>query len=298
MPAETGRRPGPGRRRRQRSGEVAGTDAQHALRDHVLPGCLEAGAAEVDAAARVLDDRRLEARGARVHGAPAHAEVRGETAEEAANDAAFLQVAGEAGAGLLVGLEEGGVAVHVPVVALAHDQRGVGNRQPGGEVGAFGALHAVVRPQHLGAVAHLDGLEGLLALVLGRERHVIGRVPVLREHHVLELAGQVVDEGDDLVALVHGQGAAGDEALLDVHDDQHVPCGGRDLLVGGGTADPAGGAETHRGTRGVFQETAAIQVTHVLSPLADDAGAATGRGRTIGLYAFRPECHPLTGRGV
>src|SRR5438132_1133891 len=116
----------------------------------------------------------------------------------------------------------------------------------GREGGALGALDAVVRPEDLRAVRELDRLERLLAGMGGGKRHVSRRVPVLGEDDVPEGRRDAVDDRDDLVAAVHRQRAPGDEAVLDVDDQEHVVPARPDRGLGaggGGAPDEAGKGE-------------------------------------------------------
>src|SRR6266536_1132022 len=107
-------------------GAVRRGDALHASLHHVRPGLVERTLG-VDAAAGVLDHIGLEAAVARVDRRPGDAEVGGETGDEYLFDAALGEVAAEPGWGLVVGVEEPRIAVHVLVIALADDELGVGN---------------------------------------------------------------------------------------------------------------------------------------------------------------------------
>jgi hypothetical protein len=61
------------------------------------------------------------------------------------------------------------------------------------------------------------------------------RVPVLRQHHMVMTGDQMVDQRHDLVAVFHGERAAGAEIVLDVDDEQRLRDGkGRTLLPSGG----------------------------------------------------------------
>ena len=84
------------------------------------------------------------------------------------------------------------------------------------QLGAAAALHAVRRP----------------GPALGGERGVVGRVPVARGHHQVEVAGadQLVHAPGDVLAARHGEGAAGGEVVLEVDDEEgagDVPIIGR-----------------------------------------------------------------------
>jgi hypothetical protein len=60
--------------------------------------------------------------------------------------------AGASGRRLVVGLEEGRIAVHILMISFAHDERGVGNGNIFGNVSRACPLHTMVRPQDLIAV--------------------------------------------------------------------------------------------------------------------------------------------------
>src|SRR5439155_17059210 len=135
---------------------------------------------------------------------------------------ALLEVAGQARHGLAVRLEERGVRVDVRAIALPDDELGVWDLQILVHVGVRRALDAVIRPEHLGAVRELDRLERFLAGMTRGEGDVTLRVPVLRDHHVAERRCELVDQRNDLVAVGHGQRAAGEETILHVDDGEHV----------------------------------------------------------------------------
>ena len=123
-------------------------------------------------------------------------------------EVAFAEIAGEAGGGGAVVFGEGGVAVDVLAEAFAENELGVGDGEAGVEVGAGGALDAVVGPEVLRAVGGFDGgldtvWEWLLAVGAG-EGDVVARVPVLGEDDVVEAGGEGVDAGDEGVAAGDG----------------------------------------------------------------------------------------------
>ena len=47
-----------------------------------------------------------------------------------------------------------------------------------------------------------------------------GGVPVLRHHHIGKALGDAVDDGNDLLAVFHGEAAAGQETILHVDHQQ------------------------------------------------------------------------------
>ena len=56
--------------------------------------------------------------------------------------------------------------------------------------------------------------------MIGGKAAVLGRVPVLRGHHQVELGLDAVDDLDDPIALRHRQRTAGAEVVLHVNDNQ------------------------------------------------------------------------------
>ena len=174
----------------------------------------------------------------RIDRRPGDAEVSGEPGDKDRVNPALLQIARETGMGFLVGFHEGRVAVDVVVEAFADDQFGLRNIDVLGDLRAFGALHAMVRPQNLIAVGKLDHLERFLAFMAGRKRNVMRRVPVLRHHHVFEALGDTVDHRNHLLTILDRQTAAGQEAILHVDHDQSARRAGLDLIGGERSAHP------------------------------------------------------------
>jgi hypothetical protein len=148
------------------------------------------------------------------------AEIGGETGHRQARDRPLIEIAAEAGRRDAVVLEEGRIAVDRGAESLADDQLRLGPDQLAVELGAGRALHAMVGPQRLLAIGHRDVGEGGTPLVAGGEAGMTPRVPILRQHHMIESLDQPVDRPDDLVPLRHRQRTAGAEIVLDVDDDQ------------------------------------------------------------------------------
>src|SRR5262245_25914025 len=146
------------------SGNVRRGNALDASREHVFPGARQRPVS-VDAAASVLDDERPEPSLARVDRRPRDAEVGGEPDEEYLREPTVAQIARQPRRRLAVGLVERRVRVYVLAIALANDQLGVRDAEILVQVGTRGALHAVLRPEHLGSVGQLGRLEGFLAAV-------------------------------------------------------------------------------------------------------------------------------------
>src|SRR5215468_10957405 len=97
--------------------DISGLDTLDTGLGHVGPGLGERPL-RVDAAAGVLHHIGLEAGLARVERAPGDAEIRRQAYYKHALDVARLQIGGEPGRGLAVGLGEGRIAVDVLVESL------------------------------------------------------------------------------------------------------------------------------------------------------------------------------------
>ena len=80
----------------------------------------------------------------------------------------------------------------------------------------------MVRPQDLGAVGQLDRFVRLSAWVRGGKRQMAGRVPILRQDHVLEPRRKPIDQRHHLMAVRHREAAVGAEIVLDIDDQQNI----------------------------------------------------------------------------
>jgi len=106
--------------------------------------------------------------------------------------------------------------------ALAQHQLRMRDVQPLVQRRAGRALHAMVRPKHLGSVGAFDGVEGLAAGMRGREGGMPRRVPVLGDHHVDEAPCEKIDQRHHRIGVANLQAAAAREVLLHVHHEQAV----------------------------------------------------------------------------
>jgi hypothetical protein len=70
------------------------------------------------------------------------------------------------------------------------------------------------------AVGQIDHLERLLAGMGRCEGDVTCGVPVLRHHDIGKTLGDAIDHGNDLLAVLHRETAAGQEAILNIDDQQ------------------------------------------------------------------------------
>lgn len=96
------------------------------------------------------------------------------------------EIGGQAGARAAVTFQKGGVAIHLRVGTLAQDELCVRHLQTGMQCRVVRSLYAMRWPQHLHAVGQFDQFVRLPSRMVGGKRNVIGRMPVLRQHDVLE----------------------------------------------------------------------------------------------------------------
>src|SRR5204863_3567708 len=85
--------------------------------------------------------------------------IGGEAAERYPGEAAFAQIAGEAGRRLAVVFPKRRIRVDRRVIALADHELDPRDSEAGMECRPFGALHAMIRPQRLRSVIELDRVE-------------------------------------------------------------------------------------------------------------------------------------------
>ncbi len=53
-----------------------------------------------------------------------------------------------------------------------------------------------------------------------REGDMAVGMPVLCHHHIRKTLGDAIDDGNDLLAVLHGEAAAGQEAVLHIDDQK------------------------------------------------------------------------------
>src|SRR5262249_62042017 len=126
-------------------------------------------------------------------GRMAYEETEREPSNEDSAQAPLAQITGKAGGGLTVVLVEGGVGIDPSTEALAQNELGVRNLQVVVELRTGGVLNAVIRPQDLLSVVDRDGLERTFVAMRRCKRVVAGRMPILRQHHLLEGAADAVE---------------------------------------------------------------------------------------------------------
>ncbi len=188
---------------------------------HVLLGSIQRGF-EIDPAAGIVDHEYLEPGRASVDSAPGHTEIRGKPGQKQPPQAALAQVSGQAGRRSPVCLEEGGIAVDAAVISLSDDKLRAGQFQAWRECGARRALDAMGRPQHLRPIGERESLERGPPGVTGRERDMIGWMPVLGEQDMAENLSKAIDRCNHLLPAGDGQGSTRQKILLHVHDQKNI----------------------------------------------------------------------------
>ena len=104
--------------------------------------------------------------------------------------------------------------------ALPHDAVDAVGVQCVGEGGAGRVLDAVRRPEKLLDAPDGDRLAGLMPRVAVGEAHVSAGVPVGGRQDEFEVVHEGIGHGDYLVAVGDGQGASGEEVVLDVDENK------------------------------------------------------------------------------
>src|SRR5690606_10987974 len=98
------------------------------------------------------------------------AEVEREAGEKRTLKAELPQVAGESGLRLAIVVKERRIRIYMLVITLSEDQFSMRDIHLIAQLSSRRALNAMIRPQNLGTVEHLDYLVGLPARVRRRKR--------------------------------------------------------------------------------------------------------------------------------
>ena len=146
--------------------------------------------------------------------------VGGDAADVELGDSFFLEIVGETGAVAMAVVVEAAVAVDGGIGAFAKDGVDAPGVEAGGEVGSAGSLHTVGGPEHLREACEFDGVADFFAGMVAGEAAVIGGVPILGGDDVVVVGEKFVDEGHEFVASGDAEGAAGEEVVLEVDDEE------------------------------------------------------------------------------
>jgi len=187
---------------------------------HGLPGSVEVAGVLVDASAAVGEDADVEAAFQGVQDGEADAVVGGQS-----HDIQFLHPLlakpGVQSGGTSMGvIEEGAVAVDAGVAAFQEHFGDEFGLESGREFGAGRVLDAVIGPEQLFQTVQPDRLAGAMSRMLAGKAGMSGRMPVFAGHHQIVSGHPAIGAGDDLITLGYGQGAAGQEILLEVDQQE------------------------------------------------------------------------------
>jgi hypothetical protein len=175
---------------------------------------------QVDASATICHDPHVEAELARVQGGELHAIIGGQAEHIDLARPALFQKCAEACRLLVTVVEEAAIAVDFGIGTFPEDGHDLARVELFGKVGARGILDAVDGPEHLRQSAEHDELSRFAAEVIFGEAPVIGGVPVLGRDDALELGREPVGDGDDGVAVWHGQLTSRQKVILNVDQDE------------------------------------------------------------------------------
>ncbi len=124
----------------------------------------------------------------------------------------------------MVVLEKRRVGINLCPEAFPQNQLRSGHVQRWMEVGTEATLQAMLRPQRLRSICHLNLFVDRRARVRRRERDMSCRVPVLRQNDVVKLLRQPVDQRNDSVSIADRKRAPRAEVVLDINYKQGVRC--------------------------------------------------------------------------
>ena len=177
-------------------------------------------AGQIDRPAAGFDHDDIEAEATRVDGGIVDAIVGRESDEEDSPQIALSQITRKPRRRAPVVFVEGGVGIDAGTEALANDEFRALGLQRRMEARARRTLHAMVGPQRLLPIGHLDALECCPARMRRRKGTMTRWMPVLGQHHMLEALGQPIDDRHDIIAVGNGQPAVAAEIVLHVDDQQ------------------------------------------------------------------------------
>ena len=86
--------------------------------------------------------------------------------------------------------------------------------------GVLSSLHAMVRPQHLGAVKHLGGFKRCFTAVSAGKRCMACRMPILGDDDIGKSGRHAVDDGDHLRPTGNSQVTAIAKTILHIDHDE------------------------------------------------------------------------------
>lgn len=217
-----------GSRRCSGGGDSIRTDPPDARLGHIGP-CAGKGTFDVDRPACVLEHKGFKAASPCIERGPGDAEICGKPCDEDAAESAVPEIACKAGGSHVIGLIKSGIAVNISMEAFAQYEGRMRDRDAGCDRRSFGALNAMVGPEDLEAVGQAYRLEGPFTFMRRSKGTMSRRMPVLRQHHILEALCESIDDRDDPIPFSNRKASTGKEGVLHVHDKQYAVIADRDF---------------------------------------------------------------------
>lgn len=192
----------------------------HSCRPHFFDGLIDVARLEVDAAAGGANQRRFKAEAGCIEGGEFDAIIRRESQHMNFRNAAFLEVIAQAGGFSPSVVEKTAVAVDARIGAFAEDGSPTILVESGDEIGSGCSLDTMSRPENLRETIKVNYVAGLVAGMIGHEAAVIGGMPILRGDDEVVVLLQFVDQRHEGFPFRNSKGAAFDEVVLEIDDDE------------------------------------------------------------------------------
>ena len=114
-------------------------------------------------------------------------------------------------------VEEAAVAVDGWVSSFLEDFLDAWLIERSGEFGAFCVLDAMNGPESLGKAVEFNLVENVFPRVVCGKASVVAWVPILCSDDEIESELELVNDGNDFVAIGNSKSAAGQEVVLDIN---------------------------------------------------------------------------------
>jgi PurA ssDNA and RNA-binding protein len=177
---------------------------------------------QLDSAAPIDDDVRLQFEMACIERAVLDAVIQREAHHVNVLDPALLEVMREAGVPAMSVIEKCAVAVDVSLGSLVKYISDAARVESGREFCAVCVLNTMHRPEDLFDSVEVNTIARFFSRMIWRETAVVGRMPVFCGKNQVETPLQFISNRNDFVAVRHGQGTPGQEIILEIDDDQRV----------------------------------------------------------------------------
>ena len=133
-------------------------------------------------------------------------------------ESALPEIAAKSGRRLVIVLEKRRVGIDSSAKTLAQNEFRRIPDKVRMKLRAIGALHAMVGPERLRSVIHIDRLERFAPVMAGCKAGMAFRMPILRQDHMIGALDQAVHQRNDLVHTFDRKPPAGAKIVLKVDD--------------------------------------------------------------------------------